>query len=57
MKILVTGATGFIGKTIVKELKGQGHEVTALVHKTSKIVISKQKTFPLLTGTSTIRRA
>lgn len=30
-KILVTGATGFIGKRLVYELLGQGHEIYALV--------------------------
>jgi len=37
MKILVTGATGFIGSHLVKELKNQGHEITCLVRKTSNI--------------------
>ncbi|VVB58881.1 GDP-L-fucose synthase [Candidatus Anstonella stagnisolia] len=30
MKILVTGATGFIGKSLVPRLKSEGHEVEAL---------------------------
>ena len=27
MKILVTGANGFIGKNLIEELKNRGHEV------------------------------
>ena len=30
VKALVTGASGFIGGHLVKELKQRGHEVTAL---------------------------
>lgn len=33
MKILVTGATGFLGRFLVKALTGQGHEVTSLGSK------------------------
>lgn len=36
MKVLVTGATGFIGGAIVEDLVKEGHEVFALVRKTSK---------------------
>jgi nucleoside-diphosphate-sugar epimerase len=35
MKVLVTGATGFIGGNIVEDLVKEGHEVFALVRKTS----------------------
>lgn len=37
MKVLVTGATGFIGSHLVKELKNQEHEVTCFVRKASNI--------------------
>ena len=32
MKVMLTGATGFIGSHILAELQDYGHEVTALVH-------------------------
>ncbi|MGN6168353.1 MAG: NAD-dependent epimerase/dehydratase family protein, partial [Solirubrobacteraceae bacterium] len=31
MRVVLTGATGFIGSHILGELLGHGHEVTALV--------------------------
>jgi nucleoside-diphosphate-sugar epimerase len=43
MKILVTGATGFIGKNLVNALIGKGHEVFCVVRKTSKIDHLKEK--------------
>ncbi|MFH1836825.1 MAG: NAD(P)-dependent oxidoreductase [Candidatus Omnitrophota bacterium] len=36
MKVLVTGATGFIGNDLVKELVKKGYDVVSLVRKTSK---------------------
>ncbi len=33
MKIMVTGATGFIGKRVVASLESRGHEVWGLCHK------------------------
>ena len=35
MRVLVTGGTGFIGRRLVTRLVGEGHDVTALVRKTS----------------------
>lgn len=36
MKVLVTGATGFIGKALAGRLLEEGHEVVCLVRKTSQ---------------------
>jgi nucleoside-diphosphate-sugar epimerase len=37
MKILITGATGFVGTVLSKKLRSRGDEVIALVRKTSNI--------------------
>lgn len=37
MKILITGATGFIGQNLVKKLTKEGHTCRCLVRKTSNI--------------------
>jgi len=36
-KVLITGANGFLGSWVTRELVQQGHEVTALVRKTSDL--------------------
>src|SRR5690349_9672022 len=36
MKYFVTGATGFVGGTLAKKLRGQGHDVHASVRTPSK---------------------
>jgi UDP-glucose 4-epimerase len=35
LRVLVTGAAGFLGRHVLAELSATGHEVTALTHKTS----------------------
>jgi len=34
MRCLVTGAAGFIGKSLVNRLVKEGYEIRALIHKT-----------------------
>ncbi|MFO0763120.1 MAG: NAD(P)-dependent oxidoreductase [Byssovorax sp.] len=37
MKVLVTGASGFLGSHIAEQLSAEGHSVVALVRKSSKV--------------------
>ncbi len=50
MKILVTGATGFLGRNLVKRLLPKGHEVTCLVRETSKTDLLREMGVSLATG-------
>jgi len=44
MKILVTGATGFIGSHIAERLKREGHDIYILIRKKEKNIRQKYKT-------------
>ncbi|MEE9167324.1 MAG: NAD-dependent epimerase/dehydratase family protein, partial [Candidatus Neomarinimicrobiota bacterium] len=50
MKSLVTGASGFIGSHLVERLVDEGHRVTALVRKTSRLRWLENDSVQLVTG-------
>ncbi len=50
MKILVTGATGFVGMHLVDELISRGHEVYALVRRPAHKILLTQKGVKVLEG-------
>ena len=54
-KYFVTGATGFIGGEIVKQLIGRGHKVVALVRSPEKAVMLKALGVEMHTGDITDR--
>ena len=49
-KYFVTGATGFIGGAIVKQLIGRGHKVVALVRSPEKAAMLKALGVEMHTG-------
>ena len=50
LKYLVTGATGFVGKAVIKELKKRGNDVTALVRKSSMLDDLINESIPYVYG-------
>ncbi|WP_295014963.1 NAD-dependent epimerase/dehydratase family protein [uncultured Microbacterium sp.] len=50
MKVLLTGATGYIGSSVLDRLLAEGHEVTALVRAADKARAAEQAGASLLVG-------
>ena len=48
--ILVTGATGFVGRRVVSELSARGFQVRALVRRESKVPVSVDRNAELVIG-------
>ena len=51
MKILVTGATGYIGGSLIEKLVASGHAVTGLVRSEAKIPLLKAQGIETVVGT------
>ncbi len=50
MKVLVTGATGFVGSHVAEKLLAKGYEVRCIVRKTSNLRWVEGKDFELITA-------
>lgn len=51
MKVLVTGATGYIGGSVAEKLMAAGHAVTGLVRSEEKIALLKARGIEAVVGT------
>jgi nucleoside-diphosphate-sugar epimerase len=51
MKVLVTGATGYIGGSIAERLVASGHDVSGLVRSANKIPLLKERGIQPVSGT------
>jgi uncharacterized protein YbjT (DUF2867 family) len=50
MKVLVTGGTGYVGRTLREKLRGQGHDVRLLVRKESAHKIGAGEGYEVVVG-------
>jgi len=50
MKILVTGATGFVGRALCRELARQGHSIRTMVRVASVDKIDPSSGYEVMTG-------